>query len=72
MRIVIPHPGHANIGAITSHFVPGRIEREHTDCKNGCPFNAAIAKADRSLFSEITGRHLAAEISRSYGEYSSL
>jgi hypothetical protein len=63
LRMHVPHPGHANIGALTSHFVRGMIDHDTYGCDASCPFCAMIAQGDRTGF-DVTGRHHAAESAR--------
>jgi hypothetical protein len=64
VRMTVPHPGHANIGAQTSHFVRGVIDNDLRGCDPGCPFCAFVAKGDRTGLTDITGYHHAAENTR--------
>jgi hypothetical protein len=64
LRMVVPHPGHANIGAQTAHFVRGVIDTDLRVCDARCPFCALVATGDRSGLADITGRHHAAENAR--------
>lgn len=65
LRMVVPHPGHANTGAQTAHFVRGAVNTDLRACDSHCPFCALVATGDRSGFTDITGQHHAAENARS-------
>jgi len=60
LRMVIPHPGHANIGAQTYHFVTGTLDVDTRGCNTHCPFCEMVAKGDRSGYESILGHHPAA------------
>lgn len=65
LRMVVPHPGHANIGAQTAHFVRGVVDNDLRACDSHCPFCAMTAKGARTGLTGITGRHHASELARS-------
>ena len=64
LRMFIPHPGHANIGAETEDFVSGILNVDPQVCESNCPFCDMIAKGERTGFNSITGRHPVAEAAR--------
>ncbi|MGC3990193.1 MAG: ThiF family adenylyltransferase [Chthoniobacteraceae bacterium] len=68
LRMVIPHPGRANIGAQIQHFTTGEIDLDATPCGPSCPFCGMIAKGDRSGYEGITGIDRAADKMRSEGQ----
>jgi molybdopterin-synthase adenylyltransferase len=60
LRMVITHPGHANIGAQTAHFVRGAIDHDLRGCDAHCPFCAMVGKGDQAGVTDFTGFHHAA------------
>jgi hypothetical protein len=64
LRMVVPHPGHAHIGAQTVHFVRGVVDNDTRVCDAHCPFCDLTAKGDRTGLTGMTGHHHAAARSR--------
>jgi hypothetical protein len=66
LRMVVPHPGHADIGAQTQHFVSGATDTVIQTCNPNCPFCALIAAGDHAGIVVTTECHQLAEQSRAF------
>jgi hypothetical protein len=64
LRMAIPHPGLADIGAQTAHFVSGMTDTDTRGCDANCPFCTLEAYGDRTGINDVTGRHEIAERAR--------
>jgi molybdopterin-synthase adenylyltransferase len=64
LRMIIPHPGHTDIGTQTEDFVSGLLNADPQPCRPNCPFCEKVAMGDRTGYNSITGRHPVAEKTR--------
>jgi hypothetical protein len=63
LKLVIPDPGLANVGAQHYHYVTAEIETDKRGCESTCLFTGMIADGDTASISFI-GRHVVAEQAR--------
>lgn len=64
LKLVIPDPGLANVGAQHYHYVTAELESDKRVCDNNCLYPTMTAQGDH-LELKFIGRHVAAESARS-------
>lgn len=63
LKLVVPDPGVANLGAQHYHYVTGELEKDGRGCEENCILPGIAATGDHALVSFV-GQHHAAEMAR--------